>query len=498
MPTPRHLITLLLVLLLVPPARAHIGTAGIFVQGNAGPYPVYISVTPPTVIPGQARVSVVSADPRVTSVSIQTNILTADPAATMPQATPLDPGPPTTHEFHGTGWVMTQGSWQIRVVVQGSAGPGSLAVPLPASPTTVMHMSRPFGALLIVLGLVLIAALASLAAALVREAQLDPGDDKPTPARTRASYRAAALAVFGVVLVLTFGNYLWRQEIHRYTANVYQPLSMQATVTGGTLHLQLTSPNAVQDLLGSRRLDDLVLDHNHLMHLYLVRWPAMDIAYHLHPTQQSAGRFDLPLPAIPSGHYRLFADIVHADGFPETASTELTLNQTTGIPLLGDDARGDLPPSPGLDTTTDTLPDGYTFHFAVATPGHPATAAAAGTLRANQPVILSFTLLDPAGHPPADMHNYMGMLGHAAIIADSGKVFAHIHPEGSVAMTAYMMANAGQGSTSMSGMTEDAAGPLPNTAAFPFGFPEPGPYRVLIQMKHGQTVETGAVDLTVR
>jgi hypothetical protein len=33
--------------------------------------------------------------------------------------------------------------------------------------------------------------------------------------------------------------------------------------------------------------------------------------------------------------------------------------------------------------------------------------------------------------------------------------------------------------------------------AFPYGFPSPGRYRIFIQMKHGDTVETGAFDAEV-
>jgi hypothetical protein len=111
-------------------------------------------------------------------------------------------------------------------------------------------------------------------------------------------------------------------------------------------------------------------------------------------------------------------------------------------------------------------------------------------------VLLRFTLLDPHGHAPQDMTNYMGMPGHAAIVKPDGSVFAHIHPEGSIAMAAYMMANTGS-PMPMGSMTMPNSMALSNTTAFPFGFPTPGMYRIIVQMKHGSTVETGAVDLAV-
>jgi hypothetical protein len=41
-------------------------------------------------------------------------------------------------------------------------------------------------------------------------------------------------------------------------------------------------------------------------------------------------------------------------------------------------------------------------------------------------------------------------------------------------------------------------GALPNTVGFPYGFPSPGPYRIIVQMKHGETVETGIFDADVQ
>jgi len=35
---------------------------------------------------------------------------------------------------------------------------------------------------------------------------------------------------------------------------------------------------------------------------------------------------------------------------------------------------------------------------------------------------------------------------------------------------------------------------LPNTVSFPYGFPSAGRYRIFVQMKHGETVETGVFD----
>jgi len=242
---------------------------------------------------------------------------------------------------------------------------------------------------------------------------------------------------------------------------------------------------------------DLLTDHGHLMHLYAIRWPEMDAVYHLHPVPTGNSGFSETLPAMAPGTYRLYADVVFRSGFPETETTTLTIpSGMTGAPLGSEDASATPPALSAKELGTSyTLPDGYTMVW-----DRPAT------LTANTPYDLVFHLLDPHGSPAADMQPYLGMAGHAAFVKTDGTAFAHTHPEGSAAMPAVMMANAGPSmSTNMAdmpGMADASAmnmstEPVSPTVAFPYGFPSAGPYRIFIQMKHGSTVETGVFDANV-
>jgi hypothetical protein len=133
--------------------------------------------------------------------------------------------------------------------------------------------------------------------------------------------------------------------------------------------------------------------------------------------------------------------------------------------------------------------------------------AAPATLRAKEPVQFKFELRDASDRAPRDMAFYMGMLGHAAFVKTDGSVFAHIHPNGSIAMAAFMQAQqqVNQRPAESSGMKNDMPGmqmdtpasALPNAVTFPYGFPTPGRYRIFVQMKHGSTVETGVFDASV-
>ncbi len=128
------------------------------------------------------------------------------------------------------------------------------------------------------------------------------------------------------------------------------------------------------------------------------------------------------------------------------------------------------------------------------------------TLTANTAYNFHFHLLAPNGQPAPDMQPYMGMAGHAAFVKTDGTVFAHVHPEGSAAMAAVMLANPVAPASpdsmpdmpSMSGIAHPPGAPNPNSVDFPYGFPTPGRYRIFVQMKHNTTVETGVFDADVQ
>ncbi len=49
----------------------------------------------------------------------------------------------------------------------------------------------------------------------------------------------------------------------------------------------------------------------------------------------------MTLPSMPAGTYRLYADIVHANGFPETLTAELIVPPNLPpAPLASEDASG--------------------------------------------------------------------------------------------------------------------------------------------------------------
>ena len=500
------------------PARAHVGSPDVYADGNAGPYRLFVTVRPPLVIPGVAEIEVriegsAPNAPTVSSIEIAPIPLTGEASKHPPVADPMKQSAQDSQFYTGALWIMASGSWQVRFTVNGSAGKGVLSIPVPATSSSTRGMQTSLGILLASLGLLLVVGVIGISGAAARDAQLPPGalPSKQAGKRARIAMIGALVAMIAAVW---FGNHWWNSEADNYARYVYKPLAMQPTLQPNqTLDLKIEDPGWIK----SRKIDDFVLDHGHLMHLYLIRQPGMDIVYHLHPDQIAPGEFQLALPSIPAGLYSLYADVVHATGFPETLVARLELPDITGRSLSGDDAKGLAQPLSSLRAGPNACPvnpvEGSRFHLP---DGYTMVWDNAAKLPAKTPQVFEFSLLDADGKAATDMALYMGMVGHAAFVKEDGTVFAHVHPSGTVSMAAMMMAaaqnqaNAANPGTMTStpemtgpGMTEpgmtmsntkDQASGVPNTVGFPYGFPTAGAYRIFVQMKHGQTIETGAFD----
>jgi hypothetical protein len=487
-------------LALAPRAYAHVGSPDVYAEGNAGPYKLSVVIRPPLVIPGVAEVEVRAQTGGIRGISITPLALVGEASKHPPTADAMKAPTSDPNYFTGQLWIMAPGSWQIRFTVDGDQGHGVWSVPLPAAAMGTRGMQRGLGIFLSILGIVLILGMTGIVGAAARESQLAPGESA-SPQRRRSAVTAMTVAFALLVAGAILGNWWWKSEAAEYSSQVYKPLGMNASLTtGNVLDLRIKDPG----WLGARRTGNFIPDHNHLMHLYMIRWPQMDVVFHLHPDQVASDQFTLALPTVPAGDYHLYADVVHASGFPETMVASADLPAIAGRALSGDDAEGQGTPVSGAGpaTTQFVLPDGYTMVW-----NKPAA------LVVRQPTDFRFTLLDRAGHPAEDTALYMGMLGHAAFVKTDGTVFAHIHPSGTASMAALMIAqsendalassgHASSGSApkmdmaQMPGMTMDG-GRVPSSVSFPYGFPTPGRYRIFVQMKHASTVETGIFDVSV-
>ena len=467
-------------------ALAHVGSPNVYFEGDAGSYHLLVTVDPPPMVPGIAQVQV-----RVTSGSVA--VINIAPVYVNGKDQGLPPAPDAMlrsatdpQSFTGKVWLMESGAWEIRAEVTGSQGVGKLAVPVPAFARRTLPMQRSLGTLLFVLMLLLAAGIVSIAGAAAREGVLAPGI-APSSGNRRFGRIAMALSAVLVVAILTLGNWWWNAQASDLKRNtLYSPPQINVSFDGkAQLALRIE-----EDFWHKTRKEQwsmgLIPDHGHLMHVFLLRMPSMDRFYHLHPEEAPDGSFSLRLPAIPSGEYKIFGDIVRGTGFPETLVSEIRLPDVKGEPFSGDDA-GVVASTfePSVPTTVvSTLSGGDRMVW----------EQDAATLKAGQTTWFRFRVEDAQQNPLSALEPYMGMAGHAEFVKSDFSVFAHIHPAGSVPMASLMIAQKNSGLP----MDHGSARALPAEVSFPYGFPQPGDYRLFVQIKRNGQIETGVFDAHVR
>jgi hypothetical protein len=480
-------------------AGAHVGSPDAVQDGQAGPYHLLVTIRPPDVVPGVARVDVRAFDDDVVGVSVVPLPLRGPGVESPPVADWARPSPGDPHLFGSTVWLMRTGAWQVRVTVDGSRGPGVLSVPVPALARAVRPMSWFLIAMLIGLLALLVIGAVCIVGASLRDADLDAG---AAPDRTRVVRGRIGMAAAAAILALAIvgGRGWWTGEARLYRRLLYKPMRVVAAQPSpATLRLTLSDPGWMK----WRQTDDLVPDHGHLMHLFLVRSPGLDAIAHLHPRLTEPARFEQAMPPLPAGSYRLFGDIVHQTGLDETVTTTLEL-AGAGRSVLPEPFR-----AAGAAGAAGAAANGFDPDDAVAVIPRAASlespafdfADGSGRLRwvtprapqVGETVALEFEVEGPDGRPAVGIEPYMGMAGHAMIVARDFSVFAHIHPTGSVPMAALALVEGG--------------GPVPDHAhhkmtfaprvRFPCVFPHTGDYRLFVQIKEHGLIETAAFDIGV-
>ncbi|HEX3865512.1 MAG TPA: hypothetical protein VHV78_02130 [Gemmatimonadaceae bacterium] len=475
-------------------ASAHVGSPDMVFDGLAGAYPVRVVVRPPDVVPGIAEVIVRVRAADVQRVSVRPVFWRAG-AKGAPSADEIKRVPGTGNVYTGQTWLMSRGSYSVYVIVDGARGSGTAIVPVNAFATGRLPLSPALGAILIVLGLLLVAGMLTIIRAAVGESLIPPGETFSAPQRRRANLVTAVAAP--VLALLVFGGAAWWNSVDAdYQRTMFRPPAAETQIdtdaTHRTLHLTVRDTAAFRSVIAP-----LVPDHGKMMHLFLVSRRGFQSFSHLHPVQTDSLQFTTELPWAPAGPYLLFGDFVLENG------TSLTVSKSI-----------DIPPAPGLVTPSDSddswdrtaeitplvagsvrlLSRGYTMSW----DGAP--------LAARQPVDLKFTVRDSSG-AVAPLEPYLGMAAHAVIVDHDASVFVHLHPMGTVAtvsQTAFALRD--EGDTTRDGRLPAAAlqaAPMPpmamaGTLSFPYEFPKPGRFRIWVQVKARGQVMTGAFDATVR
>lgn len=482
----------LLVLAIAVVASGHVGSPNVFFSGRAGPYDVRVVIEPPQVVPGIARV-VVRTMEDVRRVSVRpVHWRAGSRGAPAADETRRLAGEART--FEGSLWLMQRGAYSVDVIVEGARGTANVLVPVASVATGRLDMSSGLAAVLIALGLLLVAGLVTIVYKSAGESLVAPGDRLDSGRRARAR-RVAVLSVPVLALAILGGARWWRAVDRDYERTLYRPSPLSLALERGVLRIAAT------DTLWQPpgRPSALLPDHGKLMHLFLLREDGRALA-HLHPRALDSSAvppFATAVPALPPGEYRAYADVVHETGFERTLVGTLRLDAASHLPgagrdlmdaddavFVGEPARGD----------SAVLADGSVMRLRLE-PAGPIPAGAERTVHV--------TVVTAAGEP-ARLEPYLGMSAHAVVTRVDGSVYVHLHPMGTVSAAAQAaFRTRDRGDTTEAGRLRAAdlhvhgEPPPAGVSAFPYAFPRPGDYRLFVQVKRGGRVLTGGFAITV-
>jgi hypothetical protein len=526
---------------------AHVGSPDVTMEGMAGPYRLLVNITPPDVIPGIATVTVfIQHGGGVNIYTRPIYFFSGEKGAPPPdQLQPVEGQP---GQYKGIVWMMDNGSSSIQLTIAGNLGKGEMVVPVVAVSTAQKKLPPAVGYSLAILGLILFILMVTIIGASVSDGITKKGE---ILAKGRQRSRVIAIGAAGLFccLVVYGGNVWWRSSEQKYRKFMFRPMhaAYRLEQKDGLNTLLL----AVDTLNEQRKasLSFVIPDHGKLMHLFLMRLPALDVFAHLHPARLDSANFKTILPPLPKGKYLAYADIVYNSGFTETMKDTFTLSKDLGDSLHRmdpDDAYAFALPDNIVDNPfrgdANTIVCGKPGAGVKMKDGSVMVMEGANKEGFETGVVYSlrFAVYDQ-DKKPAVLSPYMGMMGHAAIVRDDGSTYIHLHPVGtySVAAQRGLLQRMGQKENAylspdrvafrdsidevirtlqamndnertdflmkqmnmpvsggdMSGMPGMNSG---NTVSFPYTFPQPGKYRIWVMVKRNGQVLTAAFDRLVK
>ena len=490
---------------------AHVGSLNVFYEGKAGIYPIRVIIRPPGVVPGLADITIRSLGEGVEKITVQPVKWDTGPEGSPPPDVAINISGDETM-FHSELWLMDFGSYSVNVDVYGEQGHGRSIVPVNSIATRKLEMSLFLKGILIVLMVFLFSGGITIVGAAVRESTLESGS-KTSKKRVKKSRISMLLGTLIFIGLLSGGRMWWTSIDNQYQENLFKPIEVTSEVVikndTRILQISLTDEKWIKGLY-----PPLIPDHGKMMHTYFIRIPELDAFSHIHPVpiDKNQNTFQVIVPPLPGGNYVFFVDITHESGFSQTLVDTILVPEFSGFEYLEDLQ---------IDRDSD---DSWRMGYSLPELELDSVAGASDLVNGkyliewiNLPdrifvgkeVEFSFEVTDiEGGH--LSLEPYMGMLSHAGILKTDGSVFLHLHPIGSISMASQQqfeqqvgiktqLRSKHEGHMDHSQHMGDGIHKMSETVSYPpIEFPQPGQYRIWIQVKVSGEVLTGIFNIYVQ
>jgi len=459
-------------LLLPVPASAHgaspAGTPQTIVQG-IGPYELAVTMQVPKTLPAPLAVQIAPEQQFGEAVTVALWVVPVGAPLPMPPTAQmvvtdatLAPAPTQIPLNH-------PGDYELALRVSGSRGGGEARLPLtavtPPVSWVVVVMLGALGMFLAIIG-------GALGVRIVMHRRR-----LPFPARTQPLLTGAMTGC----IVIALGAFL---------ATQFMPLGAATPATNAALYgrsyvnvtLHTDAPDTrvgqpmqitldVTDGGTGLPVDDLVPDHNALMH-FVVMSADRGFFRHIHPARTAPGHYLTTITPDRPGDYTAYVEVMRQDSGTQVIARRFTVGG------MATDAQAGAAPGVGTRGMGD-------LSVAV-TASHP-------IIRAGEQVVLAFTFT--AGGHAVPLAPYLGMAGHLLATNSESTVFGHVHATDLAQATP--PSGGFTGGFAVLTTAPPTPAPLAPTVHFAYTFPESGHYTVWAQVKRADTNRVVTVPLSL-